>query len=81
MDMPQNTPGFVPRKGGEDDLPFNPKTLAQKNSSPQTPEIDLEAEPPRVATIARLEQEENDLEAVDTEPDTQLDDSPLCQHR
>jgi len=75
MDMPQNTPGFVPRKGGEDDLPFDPKTLAQKNSSPQTPEIDLEAEPPSAAAIARLEQEENDLEAVDTEPDTQLDDS------
>jgi type IV secretory pathway TraG/TraD family ATPase VirD4 len=74
MDMPQNTPGFVPRKGGEDDLPFDPKTLAQKNSSPQAPEIDLEAEPPSAATIARLEQEENDLEAVADEPDTQLDE-------
>lgn len=75
MDMAQNTPGFVPRKGGEDDLPFDPKTLAQKNSSPQTAEIDLEAEPPSAATIVRLEQEENDLEAVAAEPDTQLDDS------
>jgi len=75
MDMPQNTPGFVPRKGGEDDLPFDPKALAQKNSSPQTPEIDLEAEAPSAATIARLEQEENGLEAVAAEPDTQLDDS------
>jgi len=74
MDMPQNTPGFVPRKGGEDDLPFDPKTLAQKNSSRQEPEIDLEAEPPSAATIARPEQEENDLEAASAEPDTQLDD-------
>src|ERR1017187_9811398 len=75
MDMPQNTPGFVPRKGGEDDLPFDPKTLAQKNSSRQAPEIDLEAEPPSAATIARLKQEENDLEAVADEPDTQLDET------
>jgi type IV secretory pathway TraG/TraD family ATPase VirD4 len=74
MDMPQNTPGFVPRKGGEDDLPFDPKTLAQRDSSRQVPEIDLEAEPPSAATIARLEQEENDLETVDAEPETQLDD-------
>jgi type IV secretory pathway TraG/TraD family ATPase VirD4 len=73
MDMPQNTPGFVPRKGGEDDLPFDPRTLEPKNSSCQAPEIDLEAEPPSVATIPRLEQEENDLETVDAEPETQLD--------
>jgi len=73
MDIPQNTPGFVPRKGGEDDLPFDPKTLAQKDSSRQVPEIDLEAEPPSAATIARLEQEENDLETVDAESETQLE--------
>jgi type IV secretory pathway TraG/TraD family ATPase VirD4 len=74
MDLPQNTPGFVPRKGGEDDLPFDPRTLAQKNSSRQAPEIDLEAEPPSAATLARLELEEGDLEAVADEPDTQVDD-------
>jgi hypothetical protein len=74
MDMPQNTPGFVPRKGGEDDLPFDPKTLAPKISESQVPEIDLEAEPPSAATLARLALEDSDLEVVCTEPDPQLDD-------
>jgi hypothetical protein len=43
------------------------------NSGSQAPEIDLEAEPPSAATLARLELEESDLEVVYAEPDAQLD--------
>jgi len=52
MDVPQTTPGFVPRKVEEDELPFDPKTLAPKNRAAQAPEIDLEAEVPTVMPIA-----------------------------
>jgi hypothetical protein len=51
MDVPQTTPGFVPRKVEEDELPFDPKTLAPKNRAVQAPEIDLEAEVPKVTTF------------------------------
>ena len=63
MDLPLMTTGFIPRRGDEDELPFDPKTLIPKNSESQVPEIDLEAEPPSAATIARQQQEENDEEA------------------
>ena len=63
MDLPLTTPGFIPRKGDEDELPFDPKTLAPKNSESQAPEIDLEAEPPSAAAIARQRPEEDDAEA------------------
>ena len=63
MDLTQTTPGFVPRKDGEDELPFDPKTLTPRNSESQEPVIDLEAEPPSAATIARRQPEEDDDEA------------------
>jgi len=63
MDLPLTTPGFVTRKDGEDELPFDPKTLAPRNPESQEPVIDLEAEPPIAATIARRQPEENDDEA------------------
>jgi type IV secretory pathway TraG/TraD family ATPase VirD4 len=74
MDLPLTTPGFIPRRGDEDELRFDPKILAPMNSGSQTPEIDLEAEPPSAAMLARLELEEIDLEVVYAEPDAQLDD-------
>ena len=63
MDLPLTTPGFIPRKGDEDELPFDPKTLAPKNPESQAPEIDLEAEPLSAAMLARLESQEDDAEA------------------
>jgi hypothetical protein len=55
MDLPLTTPGFIPRRDDEDELPFDPKTLAPRKSESQAPEIDLEAEPPTAATLARLQ--------------------------
>jgi type IV secretory pathway TraG/TraD family ATPase VirD4 len=63
MDLPLTTPGFIPRRGDEDELHFDPKTLEPKNPESQTPEIDLEAEPLSAAMLARLEPEEDDAEA------------------
>jgi len=63
MDLPLTTPGFIPRRGDEDELHFDPKMLEPKNSESQTPEIDLEAEQPSAATIARQQSEEDDAEA------------------
>lgn len=53
MDVAQTTPGFVPRKVDDDDLPFDPKTLIRKLSAPVPPGIDLEAPipiPPQAPT-------------------------------
>jgi hypothetical protein len=44
MDVPQTIPGFIPRNVEDDELPFDPKTLAPKVSAPVEPAIDLEAE-------------------------------------
>jgi hypothetical protein len=63
MDLPLTTPGFIPRRGDEDELHFDPKTLEPKNPESQAPEIDLEAEPLSAAMLARLEPEEDDAEA------------------
>jgi hypothetical protein len=43
MDVPQTTPAFLPRKVEDDELPFDPKTLAPKVSAPVKPATDLEA--------------------------------------
>jgi hypothetical protein len=74
MDLPLTTPGFVPRKDGEDELPFDPKTLAPRNSESQEPVIDLEAEPPSAATIARRQPEEDDVEAEHLELDEPIEE-------
>jgi hypothetical protein len=63
MDLPLTTPGFIPRRGDEDELPFDPKTLEPKDSESHAPEIDLETEPLSAAMLARLEPEEDDAEA------------------
>jgi type IV secretory pathway TraG/TraD family ATPase VirD4 len=59
MDVPLTTPGFVPRKVEEDELPFDPKTLAPKNVAVQTPVIDLEADVPKAATVVPTPVEES----------------------
>jgi hypothetical protein len=69
MDLPLTTPGFIPRRGNEDELPFDPKTLEPKNPESQAPEIDLEAEPLSAAMLARLESEEDDAEAEQLQQD------------
>ena len=70
MDVAQTTPGFVPRKVEDDELPFDPKTLVPKASALAAPSIDLEAAtptPPQSATppVAATEDEED---AEDDEP-------------
>jgi type IV secretory pathway TraG/TraD family ATPase VirD4 len=88
MDVPQTTPGFVPRKVEEDELPFDPKTLAPKNCAVEAPEIDLEAEvpkatafvPPQVEETAELESDEpteEEIAEVGTNPDTPVDSSEV----
>jgi type IV secretory pathway TraG/TraD family ATPase VirD4 len=74
MDMPQYAPGFVPRRDGEDDLPFDPRTLMAKGDSAPQPAIDLEAEPPSTGTVRRQQTEGND-EAAQEQPDRALDDT------
>ncbi|WP_263354215.1 type IV secretion system DNA-binding domain-containing protein [Acidicapsa acidisoli] len=59
MDVPQTTPAFLPRKVEDDELPFDPKTLAPKASAPVKPATDLEASVPpssgAKATAPRVE--------------------------
>jgi hypothetical protein len=64
MDVAQTTPGFVPRKVEDDELPFDPKTLAPKASAPVNPSVDLEAATPAPAptptpSVAEPEDEED----------------------
>jgi type IV secretory pathway TraG/TraD family ATPase VirD4 len=64
MDVPQTTPGFVPRKVEDDELPFDPKTLVPKASAAVAPSIDLEAATPAPApaptpSIAATEDEDD----------------------
>jgi type IV secretory pathway TraG/TraD family ATPase VirD4 len=75
MDIPQNTPGFVPRTVEDDELPFDPKTLRPKvahtvsSAALETaPEIDLEAEEPDAD-----EPTEEELAAVGSDPDSPED--------
>ena len=70
MDVAQTTPGFLPRKVEDDELPFDPKTLVPKASAPTAPSIDLEAatpatEPAPTTSVAATEDEED---AEDDEP-------------
>jgi type IV secretory pathway TraG/TraD family ATPase VirD4 len=67
MDVPQTTPGFVPRRVEDDELPFDPRTLAPKIGMAQVPKVDLEAEMPTV-TKTRPPQEEVFDEAESDEP-------------
>ncbi len=67
MDVPQNTPGFVPRKVEDDELPFDPKTLKSRVAAvPSTAVVDLEAEPS--APVAK-EPSEEEMEILYLDPD------------
>jgi hypothetical protein len=67
MDVPQTTPGFVPRKVEDDALTFDPKTLIQKAAPPVAPGIDLEADAPvppsEPAAPVQAEEDETEVEA------------------
>ena len=67
MDVPQTTPGFVPRRVEDDELPFDPKTLTPKNGTVQMPKVDLEAELP-VVTKTAPQQDEKALESDAEQP-------------
>jgi hypothetical protein len=79
MDVPQNTPGFIPRMVEDDELPFDPKTLAPKVSAPVEPAIDLEAgsqpspEPPATIPPAETTADDakDDEDAVEQDEPTQ----------
>jgi type IV secretory pathway TraG/TraD family ATPase VirD4 len=79
MDVPQTTPGFIPRKVEDDELPFDPKTLAPKISAPVEPAIDLEAgsqpspEPPTTMppTETTADDAKGDEDAVNQDEPTQ----------
>jgi type IV secretory pathway TraG/TraD family ATPase VirD4 len=49
MDVPLSTPGFIPRNVEDDELPFDPKTLAPKKVVAIPQVVDLEAEVPEAA--------------------------------
>ena len=74
MDLPLTTPGFIPRRGDEDELPFNPKTLEPKNSDSHAPKIDLEADPPSAAMLARQQPAEDDGETEQLQFDELADE-------
>jgi type IV secretory pathway TraG/TraD family ATPase VirD4 len=73
MDLPQNTPGFVPRKVEDDELPFDPKTLKSRVVAvASTSDIDLQAEP---SDLAAEELTEEEMEVLNSNPDTPQDDT------
>jgi hypothetical protein len=70
MDVAQTTPGFVPRKVEDDELPFDPKTLVPKASAPVALSIDLEAATPAPAPAPSpsVAEPEDEGDAEDEEP-------------
>jgi len=85
MDVAQTTPGFVPRKVEDDELPFDPRTLVPKIPAPVTPSIDLEADTPKsspaTAEVAEPEDDESEEPTEEEIEASQLDsDSPNNDH-
>jgi hypothetical protein len=74
MDLPQTTPGFVPRRVEDDELPFDPKTLAPKNVAVAPPVVDLEAEVPKPEPVAPPQAKTCKQEAVADEDDSELEE-------
>jgi hypothetical protein len=69
MDVPLSTPGFIPRNVEDDELPFDPKTLAPKKVVAIPPVVDLEAEVPESAIASpKIEK------VVEPEPDEPTDE-------
>ncbi|MEO6804851.1 MAG: type IV secretion system DNA-binding domain-containing protein [Edaphobacter sp.] len=72
MDVAQSTPGFVPRRVEDDELPFDPKTL-QPRVALTLPAINLEAETfdeGDSGANTTDELNENELAALNTDPDS-----------
>jgi type IV secretory pathway TraG/TraD family ATPase VirD4 len=74
MDLPQTTPGFVPRRVEDDELPFDPKTLAPKKIVIAPPAVDLEAETPKAEPVATSQAEAGKQEALVEEDDLEQDE-------
>ena len=79
MDMPLTTPGFVPRKVEDDELPFDPKTLQPRISIVAAPSVDLEADDPELepesAEVDSSEPTEEEVAAASIDPDLPEDRS------
>jgi type IV secretory pathway TraG/TraD family ATPase VirD4 len=83
MDVPLTTPGFIPRMVEDDELPFDPKTLAPKNAVAIPPVVDLEAEvsepaiaSPKVEEVVESEPDEpteEELAEAGADPDSPVD--------
>ena len=69
MDVALTTPGFVPRRVVEDELPFDPATLAARSHEPAMPKVDLEAEPEQDDETEPTKEEIAALEADADAPD------------
>jgi type IV secretory pathway TraG/TraD family ATPase VirD4 len=74
MDLPQTTPGFVPRHVEDDELPFDPKTLVPKNVAVAPLVIDLEAEVPKPKPVASPQIEEGNRKAATEDADSETDE-------
>ncbi len=75
MDLPQSTPGFVPRKVEDDELPFDPKTLKSRfNTVATVLAVDLEAETSGAASEQPTEEELDNLDSDPDSPDSEEDE-------
>jgi hypothetical protein len=88
MDLPQNTRGFIARDMEDDALGFDPITLVQKPQPTKEPEIDLEADVPKVKEIVSPKAEdavvpivdeptEDEIAEAEIDSDTPVDSSEL----
>jgi type IV secretion system coupling TraD/TrwB family protein len=79
MDMPLTTPGFVPRKVEDDELPFDPKTLQPRILVVTERSVDLEADDPDLelepAEVDSSEPTEEEIAAASGDPDLPEDRS------
>ncbi len=79
MDVLQTTPGFIPRRVEDDELPFDPTTLTRRAAQEPVPAVDLEApaddtekSEPSAEEIAALESDPDaPAQAEDVEDDTE----------
>lgn len=78
MDLPQSTPGFVPRKVDDDELPFDPKTLKPRVSTKETPAVDLEAEPPKRPVPQAVETSDEGDESASQEATDELTEDEVA---
>jgi hypothetical protein len=85
--VPLSTPGFIPRNVEDDELPFDPKTLAPRRVVAIPPAVDLEAEVPEPVIASQniedvIESEPNEpteeeLAEAGSDPDSPVDSSEV----